>query len=328
MRRREVIAVLGIAMAAWPLTAPGQPDRRRRIGILFGGFSDSDPEPKARVAAFTHQLETLGWADGHNIQIEVRIGAGDANRISGNADELIGMTPDVLLANAAPAALALARRTKTIPIVFASVFDPVRSGLVASLARPGGNITGFSNFDSTMAGKWVELLTEIVPNLAHITAIFDNNASSAELTRIAKDSASSLHLQYIPAPVSNTAEVEDAIDNAARLSNSGLIVMGGTVASANREVIVRLTAQHHLPTVYSFPYYVSSGGLIYYGADGIDLWRRAAAYVDRILMGASPADLPVQLPTKFQLVINLKTAKTLGLTIPSSLLATADEVIE
>jgi len=327
MKRREFITLVGSAGAVWPLAARAQPDRLRHIGILFSGFSDADPEPKARVTAFKHQLEDLGWIDGRNIETEIRIGAGDTSRVSRYADELIGMMPDVLMANAAPAALAFARRTKTIPIVFTSLFDPVNIGLVASLARPGGNVTGFSNFDTTMSGKWIELLTEIAPNLTQVTAIFDNNASYTEITRTAEVVASSFHLQYVPAPVSNTAEIEAAINTAARLSGSGLMV-SGTVAAANREMIVRLTAQHRLPTVYPFSYYVESGGLISYGADGIDLWRRAAAYADRILKGANPADLPVQLPTKFQLLINLKAAKALGLTIPQSLLTTADEVIE
>jgi putative ABC transport system substrate-binding protein len=327
MRRRNFIQ--GVALScAWPLAARAQQSARlRHIGILFSGFSETDPEPKDRVAAFKQELGKLDWIEGQKIQFDLRIGAGDANRVSAYADELIGMMPDVLAANAAPAVFALARRTKSIPIVFANFFDPVSSGIVASLARPGGNITGFSNFDPGMTGKWMELLTEIVPSLSRVVAISDNNASYVEFTRTAERLAPSFHL-HVSAPVSNTADVEHAIDAAARESNCGLVVMGGTVASANREAIIRLTAQHHVPAVYSFRYYVVGGGLISYGVDGVDLWRRAAAYVDRILKGANPADLPVQLPTKFELLINLKTAKALGLIIPPSLLALADEVIE
>jgi putative tryptophan/tyrosine transport system substrate-binding protein len=329
MRRREFITLLGGAAAGWPVAARAQQtDRIRRIGILFGGFNESDPEVLARVKVFRLELEQLGWVEGRNIRFDLRAGAGDTDRIRSYAEELIGMMPDVLMANAAPAVIALARQTKTMPIVFANFFDPIGSGLVASFARPGGNVTGFSNFDPAMTGKWMQLLTEIAPNLSRVTAIFDNNATYAEFTRTAEKLASSFHLQYVPAPVSNTADVERAIAAAAQESNSGLIVMGGTVASANREAIVRLTAQYRLPTLYSFPYYVTGGGLASYGVDGIDLWRRAATYVDRILKGASPADLPVQLPTKFELLINLSTAKALGLTIPQPLLATADQVIE
>ena len=328
IRRRKFLATLGGA-AAWPLAARAeQTDRVRRIGILFGGFNESDPELLARVKVFRLELQQLGWMEGRNIRFDLRAGAGDADRIRTYAQELIGMVPDVLAANAGPAVIALARETKIIPIVFANFFDPIGSGLVASFARPGGNVTGFSNFDPSMTGKWVQLLTEIAPNLSRVTAIFDNNASYAEFTRTAEKLASSFHLQYFPAPVSNTVEVERAIEAAAQKSNSGLIVMGGAVASANREAIVRLATQYRLPTVYSFPYYVTGGGLISYGVDGIDLWRRAATYVDRILKGASPGDLPVQMPTKFELLINLKTAKALGLTIPQPLLATADQVIE
>jgi putative ABC transport system substrate-binding protein len=322
MRRRDFITLLGSA-AAWPLAASAQQTGRiRRIGILFGGFNESDPEVLARVKVFRLELEQLGWVEGRNIRFDLRAGAGDTDRIRSYAEELIGMMPDVLTANAAPAVFALARQTKTIPIVFANFFDPIGSGLVASFARPGGNVTGFSNFDPAMTGKWMQLLTEIAPNLSRVTAIFDNNATYAEFTRTAEKLASSFHLKYVPAPVSNMADVGRAIGAAAQESNSGLIVMGGTVA------IVRLTAQYRLPTVYSFPYYVTGGGLVSYGVDGIDLWRRAATYVDRILKGASPADLPVQLPTKFELLVNLRTAKALGLAIPQPLLATADQVIE
>jgi putative ABC transport system substrate-binding protein len=328
--RRRFISLLGGAAAMWPLAARAQrPDRTRRIGILFGGFSDTDPEPRARIEAFRHHLQELGWIDGRNIKIDLRFGAGDANRMRTYAAELIGMMPDVLAANSGPAVAAFARQTKTIPIVFANFFDPVGSGYVASLARPGGNITGFSNFDPAMTGKWLELIREIAPSVTRVVAIFDRaNPSYAEFGRAMESSAPLFHLQYASAPVSGAADVQHAIDMLARESNSGLIVAGGTIASAHGQMIIQLAAHHHLPAVYSFGYYARLGGLVSYGVDGVDLWRRAATYVDRILKGAIPADLPVQRPTKFELVINLKTAKALGLEVPPTLLARADEVIE
>jgi putative ABC transport system substrate-binding protein len=329
MRRREVIKLIGSA-AAWPLAARAQQTERvRRIGILFGGFSEADPEPRARIEAFTRQLQELGWIDGRNIKIDLRFGGGDDNRRRAYAEELIGWMPDVIVANSAPAVVALARQTKAIPIVFTSFFDPVASGLVASLARPGGNITGFSNFEPAMTGKWLELLKEIAPRVTRVSAMFDlSNPSIAEFARTAENLAPSFHLQYTSAPVSNAKDVQEAIEMAARESNSGLAVFGGTVASANREAIVWLVAQHRMPAIYAFRYYVTSGGLLSYSVDAVDLFRRAATYVDRILKGAKAADLPVQRPTKFELVINLKTANALGLTVPPTLLATADEVIE
>jgi putative tryptophan/tyrosine transport system substrate-binding protein len=241
MRRRDFITLVGGGVAAWPLGARAQqPPAVRRIGILFGGFSDTDPEPRARVEAFSHQLQELGWVVGRNIKIDLRFGRGDENRLRAYAEELIDLMPDVIAANSAPAVMALARQTRTIPIVFANFFDPVGSGLIASLARPGGNITGFSNFEPAMTGKWLELLKEIAPSVTHVAAMFDrSNPSGAEFARTAERLAPSFHLEYAPAPVSNAADVQEAIDAIARESNSGLIVMGGTVTSANREAIVR-----------------------------------------------------------------------------------------
>jgi putative ABC transport system substrate-binding protein len=334
MMRRDFITLVGGA-AAWPVAARAQQiaiERVRRIGILFGGFSETDPEPLTRIEAFRRQLQQLGWVDGHNIKHDVRFGGGDENRLRVNAQELLGLMPDVIVANSAPAVMALARETKTTPIVFANFFNPVGSGLIASLARPGGNITGFSNYEPAMAGKWLELLNETAPGVTRVVAMFDRtnalNAEYAEFAQTAERLAPSFHLQYTAAPVSNAADVQEAIDAIAREPHSGLIVMGGTVTSANRETIVRLAAQHRLPAVYAFRYYVTSGGLLSYGVDGADLFRRTATYVDLILRGAKPADLPVQTPTKFELAINLKVAKALNLTMPPKLLATADEVIE
>jgi putative ABC transport system substrate-binding protein len=335
MKRREFITLLGCAATTWPVAARAQQiaiERVRRIGILFGGFSETDPEPLTRIEAFRRQLQQLGWVDGHNIKQDVRFGRGDEVRLRANAQELLGLMPDVIVANSAPAVMALARETKTTPIVFANFFNPVGSGLIASLARPGGNITGFSNYEPAMAGKWLELLNETAPGVTRVVAMFDRtnalNAEYAEFAQTAERLAPSFHLQYTAAPVSNAADVQEAIDAIAREPHSGLIVMGGTVTSANRETIVRLAAQHRLPAVYAFRYYVTSGGLLSYGVDGADLFRRTATYVDLILKGAKPADLPVQTPTKFELAINLKVAKALNLTMPPKLLATADEVIE
>jgi putative ABC transport system substrate-binding protein len=330
IKRREFISLLGGAAAGWPLAARAQqPERVRRIGILFGGFSDTDPEPRARVAAFTRGLQELGWAGGRNIQIDLRIGAGNADRVKAHAEALIGSTPDVLAANSGPAVAALARQTKTIPIIFASVLDPVGSGFVASLAQPGGNITGFSNFEPAMGGKLLEFLKEIAPEVTRVLAVFDRaNPSYLEFNRTIESLAPSLHVQYRSAAVANAAEVEHAIESFAHDPGGGLIVVGGTVAAANREAIVGLAGRYRMPAIYSFAYYARIGGLMSYGVDGIDLWRRAASYVDRILKGAKPADLPVQRPVKFELMINLKTAKALGLQVPPTLLAIADEVIE
>jgi putative ABC transport system substrate-binding protein len=329
VKRRDFITLLGGA-AAWPLAARAQQtDRVRRVGVLFGGFSETDPEPRARVETFRRHLRELGWTDGRDIHIDLRIGAGDASRVATYAKELIGMTPDVLAANSGLAVEAFARQTRTIPIVFANVFDPVNSGLVASLARPGGNITGFSNFEPALTGKWLELLGEIAPSVTRVAAIFDRaNNAYAEFARTMESLAPSFHLQYSSAPVSNSADLQQAIDAVAREPNGGLIVVGGTVASAHREAVVQLAAHHRLPTVYSFGYYPRLGGLISYGVDGVALWQRVGTYVDRILRGAAPADLPVQRPTKFELVINLKTANALSLEVPAILIARADEVIE
>ena len=327
MRRREFITLLGGA-AAWPLTARAQQsDRIPRIGILFGGFSDSDPESSARIDVFKRRLHEFGWMDGHNIKVEVRFGGGDENRRRTYATELISMTPDVIVANSAPAVITLARQTNKIPIVFTNVFDPVGIGLVASLGRPGGNITGFSNFGPAMVGKWLELLHEIAPSVTHVTAIFERTFN-VEFARMTESLAPSFHLQYATAPISNVTDVKNAIGAVASEANGGLIVIGGTISATNRETIVRLTAQHRVPTIYAYRYFVTSGGLLSYGVDGVELFRGAAAYVDRILKGAKPAELPVQQPTKFELVINRKTAKALGLAVPPTLIARADEVIE
>jgi putative ABC transport system substrate-binding protein len=330
MNRRAVITMLGGAAAAWPLAARGQQsEHMRRIGILFGGFSDTDPEPRARVAAFTQNLRDHGWTDGRNIRIELRIGAGNADRVKAFAEELIRMSPDVLAANSAPALAALARQTRTIPIVFASAPDPVGSGFAANLAHPGGNITGFSNLDPAMIGKLLQLIKDIAPDATRVLVVFDRaNRFWGEAVHAMEGLAGSLHLQYSSVAATSFADIEQAIESFVRDPNGALVVPGGTVAAANRDAIVKLAARYRLPAIYAFAYFPHIGGLMSYGVDGVDLWRRAAGYVDRILRGANPGDLPIQNPTKFALAINLKTAKALGLNVPATLLSIADEVIE
>jgi putative tryptophan/tyrosine transport system substrate-binding protein len=329
VKRRDFITVIVSSVVSVPIVRAQHAERVGRIGILFGGFSETDPEPMARLAMFKHRLEQLGWTDNRNIRIEVRIGAGDANRLSEYAEELIRMMPDVIVANSTPPVSALVGRTKIIPIVFANVFDPVGAGFVASLARPGGNITGFSNFEPAMSGKWLELLKEIGPNVTRVMVMFDSiSPSDAEFAKAAEKLAPSFGLQFAAASVSNAADIQEAIEGIAREQNYGLVVVGGAIISANREGIVGLTAQHRIPAIYSFRYFAASGGLMSYGADARDVFSRTATYVDRILRGTNPADLPVQVPTKFELVINLKAAKALGTAVPPALLARADEVIE
>jgi ABC-type uncharacterized transport system substrate-binding protein len=328
MRRREVIALLGAALA-FPLDAGGQStDRTRRIGVLMG-FAATDPEAQSRLAAFREALQNLGWTEGRNIRIDLRAAGGDTERIRAYAAELVGMVPDVILANGDSVLPALQRATRRTPIVFVQVPDPVGGGFVANMAQPGGNITGFTSFEYSMAGKWLELLKEIVPTRNRVLVILDSNVpASVGFLRIIEAAASSFGVQLTPVGVHDDADITKAIDALARESNTGLIVLPSPIALMHRERIVALAALRRLPAVYPYRYFATSGGLMSYGVDVIDLYRRAASYVDRILKGAPPGELPVQAPTKFEFVINLKTAKALGLDVPPSLLARADEVIE
>jgi putative ABC transport system substrate-binding protein len=330
MRRREFITLLGGAAVPWPLVALAQqPDRMRRIGVLFGGFAANDPEPRARMAAFQQALGQLGWADGRNLRIDLRIGGGDAERVQAHAVDLIGMRPDVIAVNSAPALAALQRETRAIPIVFVSVADPVAAGFVASLAHPGGMITGFTNFEASLGSKWLELLKQIAPGITRAAVIQDAASPVAgEFLKVIEAAAPPLGIQFTSTFVRNAAEIERIITEGSRATGRGLIFPGGTIVAANRASIIELAARHRLPAIYGFGYYPRMGGLISYGVDGVDLWRRAAPYVDRILRGSNPSDLPVQQPTKFELVINLKTAKALGLDVPLHLQQLADEVIE
>ena len=329
MKRRKFITLLGGAAVAWPLAARAQQnEQKRRIGILMGLAAD-DPEAQDRTAAFVQGLQQLGWTDGRNLQIDYRRGAGDADPTRRYAAELVALAPDVILASGGTVVGALLQVTRTVPIVFTQTPDPVAAGFVASLARPGGNATGFTTSEYGISGKWLELLKEIAPGVTRAGVLRDPNIPSGigQFTAI-QSVAPSLGVELSSVDVRDASEIERAVTAFARGSNSGLIVTSSGLAAVNRELIITLAARYRLPAVYSYRYFATSGGLISYGPDPIDQYRRAAGYVDRILKGEKPADLPVQAPTKYELIVNLKTAKALGLTIPQPLLATADQVIE
>ena len=328
MRRREFITMLGGAAAAWPLAARAQqPERVRRIGVLMYLPAD-DAEGQARLAAFTQALTQLGWSDGHNLRIDTRYATADD--IRRHAAELAALAPDVILAGTGTATVApLLQATRTVPIVFAVVIDPVGAGFVDSLARPGGNATGFTIFEYSMSGKWLELLKEIAPNVTRVAVLRDPAiASGIGQFGAVQIVAPSLGVQLSPLDVRDAGEIERAVGAFASGLNGGLIVTGSPVANVHRNLIVTLAARHKLPAIYFSGRFVVDGGLISYGPDLIDQYRRAAGYVDRILKGEKPADLAVQASTKYQLVINLKTAKAMGLIFPPAVLGRADEVIE
>jgi putative ABC transport system substrate-binding protein len=329
MMRRAFITLLGGAAAAWPLAARAQQgERMRRIGVLQPLAVD-DPEALGRVTAFAQGLQQFGWTDGRNAQIEYRWGAGDLDRFRRYAAELVALAPDVILASSSPAIMSLQQLTRTVPIVFVNIVDPVGAGFVESLARPGGNATGFVLYEYGMSAKWLELLKEIVPPLKLAAVLRDPAiASGAGQYAVIQAAAPSLGVELRTVGVRDAGEIERAITAFARSSNGGLIVTGSPLTLVHRHLIITLAARHRLPAVYPFRYFATSGGLISYGPDTVDQYRRAAGYVDRILKGEKPADLPVQTPTKYQLVINLKTAKALGLEVPATVLARADEVIE
>jgi putative ABC transport system substrate-binding protein len=327
MRRRHFIMLLGGAAAIWPLAARAQqPERMRRIGVLMN-LAVGDPEGEARSAAFLQALQQLGWSDGRNIRIDYRWAAGDASLFQRYAEELLALAPDVILAAATPSVQALQQATRRVPIVFAIVADPVGAGFVDSLARPGGNVTGFTPFEYGISGKWLELLKEVVPRVTRVAVLRDLTIGLAQLGAI-QSVAPSLGVELTPIGVGDPGQIERTVAAFARSSNGGLIVTASTSAIIHRELITTLAARNKLPAVYYERYWVAGGGLMSYGPDFRDQFRRAAGYVDRILKGEKPADLPVQAPTKYDLVINLKTAKALGLEVPPTLLARADEVIE
>jgi putative tryptophan/tyrosine transport system substrate-binding protein len=326
VRRRDFITLVGGA-TAWPLEARAQQaDRVRRIGVLMNLAAD-DSEGQARIAAFVQGLRELGWADGRNVRIDYRWAAGDASAFHRYAEELLALAPDVILASATPSVQALQKVTRTVPIVFALVADPVGAGLVESLARPGGNTTGFTPMEYGIAAKWLELLKEIAPRVTRVAVLRDLTIGLGQLGAI-QAVAPLVGIEVSAVNVRDAGEIERAVTAFAGSSNGGLIVTASTSGAVHRDLITMLAAQHRLPAVYSFRYHVAGGGLISYGANTIDIYRRAASYVDRILKGEKPADLPVQAPTRYETVLNLKTAKALGLDMPAMVLARADEVIE
>ena len=328
MRRREFITLLGGSVFGWPVAASAQqPEHMRRIGVLNSG-AETDSEVQARDAAFGKRLNELGWIDGRNVHIDYRWGAGNVGRLQLFAKELVRLDPDVLVSVTTPATAALQAETHSVPIVFAMVSDPIGSGFVASLAKPGGNITGFINIEASLSGKWLELMHEIAPSVSCVAMLY--NPQTAPYAQYYLDTfrtaSAALSVEAIEAPVHSAAEIEAVMTKLG--GGAGLIVMPETFTVMYRETICALADRYRLPAIYPFRYFISSGGLLSYGVDTSDLLRGAASYVNRILRGAKPDELPVQLPTKFELIINLKTAKALGLTLPQSLLATADEVIE
>jgi putative tryptophan/tyrosine transport system substrate-binding protein len=329
VRRREFMSLLGGAVAAWPLAARAQqPERMRRVGVLMPNAAD-DPEYQARMAAFLQGLAQLGWIDGRNVRIDTRWGVADADRIRKYAAELVALAPDVILAHSSGALAPLLQASRTVPIVFTNVADPVGAGYVDSLARPGGNATGFVQFEYGLSGKWLELLKEIAPQMTRAAVLRDAAipAGTGQFGAI-QSVAPSVGVEVSPINIRDAGEIERAVAAFARSANGGLIVTGSALAQLHRNLIITLAARHKLPAVYFERFFVTGGGLISYGPDLVDQYRRAASYVDRILKGEKPADLPVQAPTKYELVINLKTAKALGLDLPPSVLARADEVIE
>jgi len=325
--RREFLAALGGA-AAWPLAVRAQESERiRRIGVLIGVADDA--AGKARLVTFRQGMQDLGWTEGRNLRLDVRFTAGSAERARVYAVELVGLAPDLILANTSVVVAALQQQTRTIPIVFAQVVDPVNSGFVESLARPGGNVTGFVSTDYGMGSKWLEILKEIAPRVVRVGVLRDPTlpGGTGQLGAV-QAFAPSFGVEVKALDARDVAVIERGLDLLAREPNSGLIVMPSPAATVHLEAIITLAARHRLPTIYPYRNFAAGGGLISYGVDNLDLWKRAASYVDRILKGAKPADLPVQQPTKFELVINLKAANALGLTIPPALLVRADEVIE
>ena len=329
MRRREFITLLGGAAAAWPLAARAQqPERMRHIGVLLPATAN-DAAFQAWLGAFLQGLALLGWTIGHNVRIETRWAGGNADDIRRHAAELAALAPDVILAHGASTAGGLLQATHTVPIVFPVVFDPVGAGLVDSLAQPGGNVTGFMSTEYSIGGKWLELLKQIAPSVTRVAVFRDTTTpTGSAMFGVIQGAAPSLGMEVNAVNMRDAGEIERAVAAFARSPNGGLILTASGLASLHRDLIITLAAQHKLPAVYFERVYAAAGGLISYGADFADMYRRAAGYVDRILKGEKPADMPVQAPTKYELVINLKTAKALGLTIPPTLLARADEVIE
>jgi putative ABC transport system substrate-binding protein len=330
MRRREFITLLGGAAVAWPLAVRAQqPERMRRVAVLQG-LAAEDPEAQAYVAAIQQGLQEAGWTVGRNVRIEVRWSADDVARLRRNAAELVALKPDVIVAGYGPTSPILQQLTRTVPVVFAQAVDPVGVGTVESLARPGGNMTGFTQFEYGLSVKWLELLREVAPHVSRVGVVRDVGNSPVGIGQwaVLQSFAAPLGVELRPINLRDPGEIERTVSAFTGGLNSGLIVIVGLTAGVQRELIISLAARHRLPAVYFNRFFVEAGGLMSYGPNVIEQYRRAAGYVDRILKGENPADLPVQAPNKYEVVINLKTAKTLGLTVPPSLLARADEVIE
>jgi putative ABC transport system substrate-binding protein len=332
IKRREVIALIGgggLLLTVKVKRAWGQqPDLIRRVGILISG-AEADPEMQARVAAIRQRLDSLGWSEGRTLRLDIRFADGDPNRHSLLARALVTWQPDAIIAYSTPIAAALQRESRAIPIVFVNVSDPVGSGLVANLARPGGNLTGLMLYEEGIVGKWLAMLKEIAPQLKRAALIANPKSTPYDyFVRSAETAASSLAVEVAPSPVENVADIERVIESLARLPNGGLVILPDSTSIQHRDLVVALAARHRLPAVYAFRFFVAAGGLMSYGTNIIEQYREAAAYVDRILRGAKPADLPVQAPTKYETVLNLRTAKSLGLEVPPSLLVRADEVLE
>jgi ABC-type uncharacterized transport system substrate-binding protein len=330
MRRREFITLLGGAAAAWPLAGHTQDlDRLRRVGVLMTNTA-SDPLGLSRVSIFRQELHELGWKEGRNLKIEVRWSGGDASRINGYSAELVKFAPDIIVANGSPVLAAMEQATRSIPIVFAVVNDPVEQGFIPSMAHPGGNVTGFSFIDFPLFGKSLQLLKQMAPGVTHVGFMFrpaDHPYYDTKLKSLAADEQV-LPTEVVSAPVTSNTEIENQVTKLAGQPGGGLIVPAGTFTLAHRQAILASLAQHGVPAIHSYRAAVVEGGLMSYAPDTVDIFRRCASYVDRILKGEKPADLPAQAPIKFELVLNLKTAKTLGLDVPPTLLALADEVIE
>jgi len=328
MRRRQFITLLGGA-AAWPVGARAQQGERvRHISVLMP-VAANDPEAQPRISAFQRRLQELGWTNGHNVRIDYRWAQGDTARMRAQAAELVSLKPDAIVASGSPAVDALRAETRTIPILFMQVVDPVAAGFVTSLSRPGGNLTGITNFEFTMGSKWLETLKEILPQLVHVAVLYNpKTAPFAGMLASVTAAAPSFAIELTDVPFQDAAGIERAIDAFAQKSNGGLLVLPDVSTLYHRDLIIARTAQRRLPAVYPFRFFAIGGGLVSYGIDVTDTYRQIGSYVDRILRGTQPEDLPVQAPTKFELIINLKTAKALSLEVPPTLLALADEVIE
>ena len=330
MRRRDFITLLTGAAATWPLVARAQQDERMRRVVFLHGLAENDLEAQARVTAFREGLERLGWVENRNVKIEHRFSGGDVAQIQTHVAEVVASTPDVIAAGGTPVIVALKQATRTIPIIFSVVNDPAGQGFVASLARPGANITGFSFVDFPMIGKWLEMLKEVAPDVQRITLMFNPQTAPYYPVFLREFGANAAPLAVVlsATPVRDRAEIEAAVTAFAREPGGGLIAAADPFINTQRATIIALAERHRLPTLFGFRQHARDGGLVSYGPDSVDIVRRSTSYVDRILKGEKPADLPVQAPTKYELAINLKTAKVLGLTVPPSVLARADEVIE